>query len=109
MKRVGESVEARVRQVVDDLKGYNPLQVILFGSAARGDADEFSDLDFVVIKETDKPLLGRMKEVALLCKAPGPIDFFVYTPQEWRQMQEQDSPFVERVLQEGRVVHEAKS
>jgi len=109
MKPNAESVNVRVRQVVEDLKSYQPIQVILFGSAARGDTDEFSDLDFVVIKETDKPLLGRMKEVALLCKAPGPIDFFVYTPQEWRQMQEQDSPFVERVLQEGRVVHEAKS
>mgnify|MGYP001564876131 CR=1 FL=1 len=108
MKAVPESVNARVHQVVDDLKRYHPLRVILFGSAARGDADAFSDLDFVVLKATEQPLLERLKEVALLCQAPGAIDFFVYTPEEWQRMQEAESPFAERVMQEGRVVYEAK-
>ena len=110
MKQLSQAtVEARIRQVVGDLKRYQPMRVILFGSAARGEADEFSDLDFVVLKATHQPLLDRLKEVALLCTAPGAIDFFVYTPEEWRQMQEQESPFAERVMQEGRVVYEARS
>ena len=96
MKTDRTSVNARVRQVVDDLKGYAPIKVILFGSAARGDMDEHSDLDFVVIKATNQPLLDRLKEVALRCKAPGAIDFFVYTPEEWRHLQDTESPFAER-------------
>ena len=108
MKSSSESVNARVHQVVDDLKPYHPLRVILFGSAARGESDEFSDLDFVVLKATDQPLLDRLKEVALLCQAPGAIDFFVYTPEEWQRMQEAESPFAERVMQEGRIVYEAQ-
>ena len=101
-------MNARVRQVVDDLKGYAPIKVILFGSAARGEADEFSDLDFVVIKATEQPFLDRLKEAALMCKAPGAIDVLVYTPQEWQRMQEDGSPFAERVLREGRIVYEAQ-
>ena len=102
-------IETRVQQVVEDLKPYQPTRIILFGSAARGEADEFSDLDFVVVKATRQPLLDRLKEVALMCKAPGAIDFFVYTPEEWQQMQDHASPFAERVMQEGRIVYEAES
>ena len=108
MKNTAESVDVRVRQVVEDLKDYQPIRVILFGSAARGDADEHSDLDFVVIKQTGQQFLKRLKEAALLVKAPGAIDILVYTPEEWQRMQEQESPFAERVVKEGRVVYEAK-
>lgn len=107
MKAAPESVNARVRQVVGDLKRYKPLQIILFGSTARGDADAYSDLDFVVIKQTDQPFLDRLKEAALLVQAPGSIDILVYTPEEWQRMQDLESPFAERVLAEGRVVYEA--
>lgn len=102
------NLKNRVRQVVEDLKGYQPQRVILFGSAARGEVDEYSDLDFVVIKETKQPFLDRLKEVALMTTAPGAIDFFVYTPDEWRRLQEQESPFAQRVTEEGRIVYEAQ-
>lgn len=109
MKPVQPSADRRIRQVVEDLKRYQPLRIILFGSAARGDADAQSDLDFVVIKQTDQSFLERLKEAALLLvKAPGSIDILVYTPEEWQRMQEAESPFAERVHTEGRVVYEAR-
>ena len=107
MKPDASAVDAKVRQVVEELRPYQPLRVMLFGSAARGDADAFSDLDFVVIKQTEQPFLDRLKEAALLVHVPGPIDLFVYTPEEWQRMQAVESPFAERVLAEGRVVYEA--
>lgn len=102
-----EAVNVRVRQVVEDLKAYSPLRVILFGSAARGETDARSDLDFVVIKQTDQPFLERLKDVALCVKVPGAIDLLVYTPEEWQRMRDAESPFAEQVTQEGRVVYEA--
>lgn len=108
MKRRPDDVTGRIRQVVRDLKRYQPIRVILFGSAARGEADQYSDLDFVVIKRTAQPFLARLKEAALLVNAPGSIDLLVYTPEEWDRMQEMNSPFAERVLNEGRVVYEAR-
>ena len=101
-------IRDRVQHVVNDLKAYQPQRIILFGSAARGDADRYSDLDFVLIKETTQPFLQRLREAAVLVKAPGAIDLFVYTPEEWQRMQEQENPFAERVLAEGRVIYEAE-
>jgi len=109
MKPNADVIGAKVHQVVEELKPYQPLRVVLFGSAARGDADEFSDLDFVVIKQTEKPFLERLKEAALLVNIPGSVDILVYTPEEWQRMQAVESPFAERVLAEGRVVYEAAS
>ena len=35
-------------QVVDALRAYEPEQIILYGSLARGDAGAFSDIDLIV-------------------------------------------------------------
>ena len=48
------STDSRIRKVIESLRIYDPERVIVFGSVARGQADVFSDLDIVVIKETDE-------------------------------------------------------
>ncbi|MCY3763038.1 MAG: nucleotidyltransferase domain-containing protein, partial [Gemmatimonadetes bacterium] len=48
----GEGKTARTvidKLVADVVKSVNPLQIILFGSAARGDAGEHSDIDLLVV------------------------------------------------------------
>lgn len=53
----------------------------------RGDIDEYSDLDFVVIKNTGKRFIERLIEVAkLIDNNLGKVDVFVYTPVEFRMM-----------------------
>ena len=51
---------ARSPTVPDDLLGsvvasFKPRKVILFGSRARGDADENSDIDLLVLLDDDTP------------------------------------------------------
>ena len=36
------------------LDAYDPEAIILFGSLGRGDADEFSDIDLLLVMETDR-------------------------------------------------------
>ncbi|WP_448594276.1 nucleotidyltransferase domain-containing protein [Thermoflexus hugenholtzii] len=43
------------------LKRYGPERIILFRSRARGEADPRSDYD--VIKRTDQPFMGRLREM----------------------------------------------
>ncbi len=98
--------QERVAHVIASLKEYDPQRVILFGSRARGDDDEYSDLDLVIIKETEERFLDRLERVYELVKPTFAMDVLVYTPQEFAEMQERDNPFIEMVLKEGVVIYE---
>ena len=50
-------------EIVAILKSYDPERIILFGSRARGEADEYSDYDLMVIKRTDRPFLDRLRDM----------------------------------------------
>jgi uncharacterized protein len=98
--------EERVRRLLLALAPYEPALVYLFGSAARYEADELSDLDVVVLKETAMPFLDRLSEVArLLPPEIGAVDLLVYTPAEFRRMQEDGNAFAETIASEGRVIY----
>lgn len=87
---------------------YDPLKVILFGSMAGGEIHEWSDIDLVIVKDTPKRFLARLKEVALLCRAPVGVDYLVYTPQEFDRLasDEGNSFFQREILEKGRVLYE---
>lgn len=96
----------KVQKVVDCLKRYSPEQIIIFGSCARGDADEQSDVDVVVIKQTEARFLDRLLEVAkFLDNDLGKVDVFVYTREEFDEMRHTGNPFIEKVVTEGRVIY----
>jgi len=89
---------------------YQPEKVILFGSMASGTVHEWSDLDLVIVKDTSKPFLQRLTEVALLCRARVGVDFLVYTPNELAQMVADKNPFIlEEVIQRGKVLYTASA
>lgn len=88
------------------LKEYHPEKIILFGSYARGEEDEYSDLDLVVIKKTRKRFLNRLKEVMILIKPTFALDILVYTPQEFKRLREERNSFIEQVIEKGKVIYE---
>lgn len=88
------------------MREYDPERIILFGSHARRDADEYSDLDLVVIKETEERFLDRLKRVFDLIDPDFALDILVYTPQEFARMVEEGNQFLERVLEEGVIIYE---
>lgn len=98
----------KVKKIVDCLIRYDPERIILFGSYARGEADEYSDLDVVVIKQTEQRFLERLIEAArCLDNDLGKVDVFVYTWEEFEEMKQSGNPFIEQVLAEGIVIYEA--
>ena len=96
----------KLKIIVEALKKYDAQKIMLFGSLAKGDTDEYSDIDIMVIKKTDRPFVKRLREVALLCELDEPIDILVYTPQEIEEMKKAGNLFIERVFAEGRVLYE---
>ncbi|MGB9677117.1 MAG: nucleotidyltransferase domain-containing protein [Candidatus Ratteibacteria bacterium] len=99
----------RIERIVECIKKYQPEKIIVFGSYARGEGDEYSDIDFIVIKKTEKRFIERLIEVAkLIDNKWGDIDIFVYTPEEFEQMSKLGNSFIESVLKEGKVIYEKK-
>ena len=56
-----ERYEHAIERIVAQLcKTYGPEKIILFGSCARGDFGEDSDIDLLIVKETAlRPLAGQ--------------------------------------------------
>lgn len=91
------------RQLVDS---YGAKKIILFGSAARGEFSEDSDLDFLILKDS-VPHLGkdRLLELDRLIKYHLPTDMLVYRTDEFEALQRGGDPFIQQILKEGKVLH----
>ncbi len=86
------------------LEQYSPIEkIILFGSQARGNSDEYSDLDLILVKKTSEGFLERLAAVPLL---PVHADVFVYTPEEFERMKENENPFLISTLESSKVIYE---
>lgn len=78
-----------------------------FGSVARGEADEWSDLDLLIVTDTALPFFERFREFAGIYNVWPRVDLLIYTPEELERMVAEQRPIVVRALGEGVVLHEA--
>ncbi len=94
--------------IVEVLKPYDPERIILFGSRARGEADELSDYDLIVIKQTRRPFLDRLQDIVpYRLQLQRTADILVYTPEEFDRMGDVGLGWV--VQQEGITLYERLS
>jgi predicted nucleotidyltransferase len=84
------------------------IKVIAFGSVARGESDPWSDLDLIIVAETDRPFLERFKDFAGLYDVWSSLDLLIYTPAEFQRMVTDENPLVMQALREGVVLHQAR-
>jgi predicted nucleotidyltransferase len=91
------------------IREYSPEKIILFGSLATGNLHEWSDIDLVIIKKTDKRFIDRLHEVRLMTSPVEGVDFIVYTPEEIDRMQEEKRRFlIKEILAKGEVIYEKR-
>lgn len=84
----------------------NPLRIVMFGSRARGDARPDSDLDLLIIEESDQPRYRRAVPYlrALVGLFPAK-DVVVWTPAEVEEWSSVPNAFVTTALREGTTLY----
>ena len=84
----------------------NAERVVLFGSYARDEANENSDVDLMVIADSDMPRFKRSRKLyKLLRPYPFGMDILVYTPQEVEKAKKSPVTFVSMILKEGKTLY----
>jgi uncharacterized protein len=84
----------------------HPERVILFGSYAYGTPSDHSDVDFLVILETDNRPADRYLAVSRLIRPrPFPLDILVKTPDEITQALAKGDNFVREIVTQGRALY----
>jgi predicted nucleotidyltransferase len=97
----------RIMDIV--IREYQPEKLILFGSAAQGELHEWSDLDLVIIKKTDQPLLERIGDILRLVRPRMGLDVLVYTPEEMETLVDERRAFVlDEIIYKGAVAYERR-
>lgn len=93
-----------VKRIVDAL---HPEKIVLFGSYAYGTPTQDSDVDLLVVMETDASNGERYLAVSrLLRPRPFPVDILVRTPAEIKAALEAGDFFIAEILSRGRVLYE---
>jgi HEPN domain-containing protein/predicted nucleotidyltransferase len=88
---------------------YEPDRIILYGSYGTKKERKNSDIDLLIIKKTKKYLIERRIEAErILSDRLMPIDITIYTPEEVRYLFSVGSPFIEEVMEKGRLLYMRK-
>jgi predicted nucleotidyltransferase len=81
----------------------------VFGSFAQSRVTEWSDLDLVVVADTDLPFYQRLDRVYRSVSPQVGLDVLVYTPEEWADLIANRRFVQEEILQKGLVIYERGS
>jgi len=100
----------KIREAAHNIQNhYRPEKIILFGSWASGEADQNSDIDFLVIKNTAEKFLSRTKRVRKIIGASVEADVIVYTPKELKKSLDSGNFFTQDIVKSGKVLYDKKS
>jgi predicted nucleotidyltransferase len=106
-EEVREVIQGILEKLID---GYAPRKVILFGSYAYGSPRPDSDIDLLIIKETDDRFIDRWVTVRRLLSDPKrtvPLETLVLTPQEVSNRLAIGDQFLADILEKGETLYAA--
>lgn len=87
----------------------NPDKIYLFGSYANGQANEDSDIDLLIVKDSAEPRFKRSVEIQrLLIGTKLPVDILVYTNEEFEKEKLNKYSFLFSAIQSANLMYERK-
>ena len=104
-----ESAVKTIRAIVEKIVAeYAPQKIILFGSYATGTPDRDSDVDLLIIKNTDSKPRERWMAVKRILRGVAPrvpVSPLVYTEQEIAERRALKDFFIDEILTTGEVLY----
>lgn len=98
----------RVIDFVTDITAKLPVtQVYLYGSLIKGDVNEGSDIDLLIVGNFKEPFFERI--VTVMGFTTLPIEPLVYTTQEFDEMQNRGNQLVLEVMEKGKKIFDINS
>jgi uncharacterized protein len=86
---------------------FNPDRIILFGSYANGTQKDDSDIDLLIIQDTDLPPQKRGFDIRMsLLGLMLPFDILVYTKSEFEREKENEFSFLSCAIKNSKVLYE---
>ena len=113
MNTIETHIDKNTIQAITQLivERFNPEQVILFGSHARGEVGEHSDVDLLVVLRNDagqsqrgNPIRRTIAERFVL-----PVDVIIRSPEALATQRNDLHSFIYKVLKEGEVLYERRA
>ncbi len=98
-----------IRELVNKIIAeYAPDKIILFGSYAHGHPNEDSDIDLLIVKDTDMRPIDRWTHLKRLLRNRNSrvsVSPMVYTPKEIEDRLAHGDSFVKEAVEEGVVLY----
>lgn len=82
-----------IAQLSERLKAKNVRSAYIVGSFARQEAQPWSDVDLLIVHETEMPFVERPRIFDDLCDFGIPFDILVYTPHEFVALEQDPTGF----------------
>ena len=97
--------------VIDDMvrriaERFRPEKIILFGSYARGQATEDSDIDLLVVMPVEHSTRQKANEIDLaLADRTVPLDVIVVTPEQFERERDVIGTVLYKAVREGKILY----
>lgn len=99
---------AAIQSVVDQIIAlFHPQKIILFGSYAYGTPKPESDVDLLVILDTQKSGLEQAAAICRQIQYRFGLDLVVYTPQDLAQRLKWGDSFLKEITRRGTTLYES--
>ncbi len=109
------TTDREIRKIIIEIaekikKEYKPNKIILFGSYAYGTPGRDSDIDLLIIKDTQERPIDREVTVTRIVSDPKrliPFEPIVLTPEEVNKRLKIGDQFIKEILQKGKILYAA--
>jgi predicted nucleotidyltransferase len=102
-RRIEEKLRRVLHRVIEAMA---PQEVWLFGSFARGDWHELSDVDLLIVAEVEGRFIDRDLMLSDINDTGLPVQAVIYTPEEYRELVAAEQSFVMGALEDGVKLYE---